>query len=77
MTIVTFVHSVDYDWIGMYLDGTLAEEGHSLDEREVATLLLGKNVKEVHEFHVADHLDKYGNRCPYNLGDIPQEDRIK
>jgi hypothetical protein len=28
---ITFVHTADYDWMGMYIDGKLAAEGHNLD----------------------------------------------
>lgn len=31
------------DWIRMYVDGKMVDEGHSLDERMVAEAILGKD----------------------------------
>lgn len=32
---ITLVYSEDHDWVGLYLDGKLATEGHSLNADQV------------------------------------------
>lgn len=70
MTKVAFLTSGCGDWIGMYIDGKLVTEGHSIPEREVAGLILGfLNIKHVEG---SEFLEEYGNHCPATWDEVLQ-----
>ena len=59
---IRFLRSGAGDWVGLYIDGKLVREGHSISEEEIASLLLPKI--EVKTVYGSEYLDEYGNRCP-------------
>jgi len=52
------------DWCGMYVDGKLSAEGHSLQDTEIAERLVGK--ENVSSRYVAGEAqwDAWGYSCP-------------
>jgi hypothetical protein len=52
------------DWEGVYLDGKLIDQGHSLDLREVLTTL-GFHVES--QYVIGEELDEFGNSFPTSL----------
>lgn len=46
---VVLVSSLDGDWIGMYVDGELVEEGHSIRPHRAIEALVGKHVGRLTE----------------------------
>lgn len=75
MALVTFVSGDDGDWIGMYYDGRLVEEGHSIPGYRVAERLINAHVESVEQFEVDQEWLEAEMNLPPNLGDIPQEVR--
>jgi len=59
---VSFLRSGSGDWIGMYIDGKLVREGHSISEEEMVELLLPKVV--VKTLYGSEDLEEFGNHCP-------------
>ena len=58
------IRSEDYDWIGLYRDGELLHEGHSIQEEDLVKLLgfeAGHSVKDQEWF------EQQGGRCPNTL----------
>ena len=64
---VTLVKDEGGDWIGMYVDGRLMNEGHSLDTDFVIENL-GFTVCKV--FFTAEDWEKHGGRCPATLAEV-------
>lgn len=64
---ITLVSGDDGDWIGMYVDGELKAEGHSLSERRVLEVL-----KSVYEFEVEGITTKIDDRLPQRLSRVPR-----
>lgn len=64
---VTLVRDEGGDWIGLYVDGVLKAEGHSLNEHEV---LLSVGVQ--HDTVWRDM--SRGDRLPYKLSDLGDQD---
>jgi hypothetical protein len=57
------------DWVGLYRDGLLLTEGHSLNERDALRAL---DIDFTHEEWDEAEFDKYGCRCPSVLaGRLP------
>lgn len=52
-----------HDWEGLYIDGVLKLEGHSLDIQEVLRLVTGERVDETWVDDEEDW-DKWNYRCP-------------
>lgn len=65
---VAFAYSSDGDWMGMYVDGYLVYEGHSIDEREVVKAV-GLSF-ESHEFYYGEPDDGAENPF-YAEGNFP------
>ena len=61
---VTIVVSEESDWEGIYVNGTLKHEGHSLCARDVLDAL------EIRSERVQVVLDPYGAGLPQNLNDL-------
>lgn len=61
----TLVSSQEGDWIGLYRDGVLVHEGHSIPESEMCRYL-GVEYESYEDHRV----DLYG-RCPNKLGAFP------
>lgn len=63
---IQFITSEEGDWIAMYIDGRLVEQGHSLDEREVAKHISkripGSTVGTVEKSY--EWFDEQGGHCP-------------
>lgn len=54
------------DWEGLYFDGVLADEGHSLGIGNVLSLLVGKTITEVVTYGIdQDYME--------DLGDLPEK----
>ena len=52
------------DWTGLYVDGELLREGHSLDVMYAIMDIMGGSA-DIKQATVKDHyLDDYSNRCP-------------
>jgi hypothetical protein len=60
---IGFLHSGAGDWVGMYIDGKLAAEGHELQVETVAKLL-EPQAEIVNVYSEDEDLDRYGNSCP-------------
>lgn len=60
----TVVRSKDYDWIGLYHDGVLLHEGHSIQEEDLLRLL------GVDFNHRVEDFEKLGGRCPFYERDL-------
>lgn len=61
------IRSEDYDWIGLYRDGKLLHEGHSIQEEDLLKILgleYGHTVADEAQFN------EWGGGCPY---DLPEE----
>ena len=57
---IRLLHSGSGDWIGLYVDGKLLMENHSLDESEVITALMPEvDFKDV--WSTDEYLEEYGN----------------
>lgn len=63
---IQFITSTNGDWIAMYIDGKLMEQGHSLDERVIARYIAkhipGSTVETTEKG--IKWFDKQGGRCP-------------
>jgi len=55
------------DWVGMYINGNLVAEGHSLPDHVVAELIAKKVGFVVDVQWNEDLIDKNGGRCPLEL----------
>jgi hypothetical protein len=66
---VHFITSEDGDWIGLYFDGELLDEGHSLDERQVVRRLAQKRLGLIvtTEEKSAEWFEEQGGSCPPHL----------
>lgn len=54
------------DWEGLYFDGVLADEGHSLRLGNILSLLVGKTITEVVTYGIdQDYME--------DLGDLPEK----
>jgi len=62
MKTIKFLHSDGGDWIGLYIDDKLVDEGHSIPEERLAEILLPK--AKILSVYAKDELEEYGNRCP-------------
>lgn len=58
------VRSEDYDWIGLYRNGKLLHEGHSIQEEELVTLL---GFEYDHKVWSQEKFQEHGGRCPEEL----------
>lgn len=65
---VVLVSSVEGDWIGLYVNGRLAAEGHSLSERHVLEALGHKVESRQLDMEQADM-----TRLPEYLKDVPND----
>lgn len=71
---LTLVRSDDGDWEGIYVNGVLHIEGHSLISRDWVDLLSEcKNISEVDYFVIEGKcLEEIGASLPHYLSDIPR-----
>lgn len=58
------IRSEDYDWIGLYKDGKLLTEGHSIQEEDLVNLLVGSHT---HAVWSQEQFEEHGGRCPQEL----------
>lgn len=72
---VTYVHGDD--WCGLYRNGRLSLEGHSLPIGEVMRSIENQGSIHYHEFEVDQTWLENQGSLPSNLGDIPLEVRSK
>lgn len=69
MAEVVLVHDEGGDWIAMYVNGYLKDEGHSLSEDRVLEILVGETVESLNNFSLDfqeigkgyQTLDEYGD----------------
>lgn len=61
---ITIIRSEDYDWIGLYKDGKLLYEGHSIQEEDMIGLL---GFQHDHHVWTAETFEEHGGRCPEEL----------
>jgi len=62
---IRLLHSGAGDWVGLYIDGELITEGHSIDELSMINMLLpNADAKSVWG---SEYLEEYGNHCPKNF----------
>jgi hypothetical protein len=59
---IRFLRSGGGDWVGLYVDGKLITEGHSISEEEMVRLLLPK--ADIKTLYGSEDLEEYGNHCP-------------
>lgn len=64
---ITFIEGDD--WVGVYLNGKLITQGHSINERELLESLGYKNIdaKYIEEEEIWEEM---GYSCPENLSDV-------
>lgn len=71
---VTRVHDEHGEWEGLYVDGTLVDEGHSLDTHDVLTIL-GKEFEfEVDEVEANGEWMEENGRLPTKLSQVQAND---
>jgi hypothetical protein len=58
------IRSEDYDWIGLYRDGILLHEGHSIQEEDMLSIL---GLDYEHQVWTQEQFDEHGCRCPHEL----------
>ena len=56
------IRSEDYDWIGLYHDGVLLHEGHSIQEEDLLKVL---GIDATHQVADQAQFEEWGGRCPY------------
>lgn len=56
------------DWVGIYVDGKLVKEGHSIQEEDVIAILFPK--MEIETVWGSEDLEEYGNRCPLEWNQV-------
>lgn len=61
------IRSEDYDWIGLYRDGKLLYEGHSIQEEDLVKLL---GFECEHMVASNDQFEEWGGRCPDSHPDV-------
>lgn len=59
MAKITLVSSFDGDWDGLYIDGTLVEQGHSLPAWIVIPLFISHTIESYESFEVDMSEDGY------------------
>lgn len=68
---INFIHSESGDWEGMYIDGKLFDEGHSLNLKEVLRMLINARLLNATLGGTIEKSDKWfednGYSCPENL----------
>ena len=62
---VNFLHSEDHDWVGIYVDGKLVDEGHSFTPEMVLEAIGAKHQSLTMDFEVADW-----GRCPATYAEV-------
>lgn len=58
------------DWCGLYIDGFLHQEGHSLDDSVYLTLLLNHHPVEGEDVFWNSDVISRGGRCPETWGEV-------
>ena len=74
---VSLFHAGGGDWTGMYFDGELVMENHSLSEVEMLVRLseyLGFEFTNL--YSEDDELDRYGNSCPFTWAEIEEKENL-
>jgi hypothetical protein len=66
MVSLHIIRSEDYDWIGLYKDGALVHQGHSIQEEDMLTLL---GFVYGHTEWTQEQFEENGGRCPHMLPD--------
>jgi hypothetical protein len=70
---VTLCTSTDCDWIGLYLDGQLWTEKHSLSNSDWIELITYHYIESVTQYEVDNEwLEDQGGTFPEQLNDIPK-----
>lgn len=60
------------DWEGLYVEGKLKTESHSLNVREVLSLLVGIKIERVSRIYIEqDYMEEIGS-LPSLLSDLPK-----
>jgi len=67
---LVFIGSEEGDWIGMYKNGKLLLQGHSIGYWDMAKAL-GFTV--IYREKDNEWFDKHGNRCPEELSEVKDE----
>ena len=60
------------DWTGLYVDGKLKYQNHSIDERKLLELL-GIEFSSIYVEDYAEDLSAFGNTLPVNIADFNLE----
>ncbi|TCJ00008.1 hypothetical protein [Cytobacillus praedii] len=70
---LTLVRSDDGDWEGLYVDGILDIEGHSLSNYDWIDLITRHNyIVSIEQFYInGELLEEIGASFPYKLSEIP------
>jgi hypothetical protein len=55
------LRSEDYDWIALYQEGKLLEQGHSIQEERLMELL---GLETTHEVASQEQFDEWGGHAP-------------
>lgn len=59
------------DWQGLYVNGILVDEGHSINLKQAIEKLIPEvDLKSVWYDDIDPMLDKFGNHCPRNYSDL-------
>lgn len=69
---VTIITCESGDWEGLYVDGVLYTEGHSIRLHEFVDLVREyKNFSNIKWYHISDvHMEWLGNSLPVKLEDV-------
>jgi len=74
---VSLFHAGSGDWVGMYVDGELVDEGHSLQESELLGILSKYLGFEFTNLYSEDeYLERYGNGCPATWAEIEKKESL-
>lgn len=70
--LMTIINCESGDWEGLYVNGILQYEGHSINARDFINLIRKYKVfKDVQCFEISDeHMEKLGSSFPHNLRDV-------
>jgi len=77
MTKISLFHAGSGDWEGLYVDGVLKMENHSLDATELLVRLCEQLDFEFTNLYSDDeYLERYGNRCPDTWEEIKEKEDL-
>jgi hypothetical protein len=63
---VKLLHSGSGDWVGIYVNDKLVDEGHSIGSDMIKIFMrkIMPEIKYKDEYSADEYLERYGNRCP-------------